>query len=488
MTTLPRWVEFSRDNLAVAAAKDLCISDFRAFVEMTFHFVFRKKFIWHEELHGLMTSELMLIWSGRQRNTMINIPPRYGKTEMVVLFVAWAFGHNSMCEFLHLSFSDKLTSRNSLRIKEIIKSPFYQAIFATRIDPKKDAAEDWQTTDGGMFGARPTSGQVTGFGAGATVEVDADGDYVFSGMIWIDDPLKPEDAHTIRRIKINAAWHETIKPRRNAKTTPTLGTMQRIHEGDFSAELMSDVAEGFRFVKLKALREDGTALWPLKHSALDLEHMRDTNLFVYSSQYQQEPTAKGGSIFKAHWWDNKYSQEPDNGFDCIIATADTAQKTAEHNDYSVLQLWGLAANQIYLIEQVRGKWEADQLKDMMVRHLKRWKAVYPRLNACYVEDKSSGTGLIQSLPGLTSVPILPIQRSKDKVTRAYDVAPYVQSGMVRLPEGQDWVKMFIAECSSFNAENTHLHDDQVDPMLDAVDILLDKVHTAESFSILGLFG
>lgn len=480
---LDRWETLS--SVKKEAVSGMCVRSFRSFVEFSFQFVFRKDFIWHNDLHGVIERELMRVWAGDQRNAILNIPPRYGKTEMLILFCAWTFGHNSSCEFLHLSFSDKLTARNSMRVKEIIKSDFYSDVFSTRIDPKRDAAEDWHTTSGGRFGARPTSGQVTGFGAGATSETVGD-DYTFAGMIWIDDPLKPEDAHTIRRAKINDAWHETIKSRRNAKTTPTVVTMQRIHEGDFTAELMADAAEHFNQIKLKALRPDGSALWPFKHSPDDLTNMRDTNLFVFSSQYQQEPTAKGGSIFRADWW-RYYLALPDGGFERVIITADTAQKTAERNDFSVFQAWGLTDHRIYLLDQVRGKWEAPQLKDIAVGFIKRTKSTYPKLNAAYIEDKASGTGLIQSLPSETSVPVLPVQRNKDKVTRAFDAAPYVQSGMVLLPEGAAFTEIFVSEHSSFNAEDTHLHDDQVDPMMDAVDILLDKVVTVSTFNVPGLF-
>jgi len=469
-----------------SAVAELCAGDFKAFCQLAFRFVYRDDFIWQEDLHGTIERELMLLWTGEQRNTILNMPPRYGKTIMVILFCAWAYGHNPTCEFLHLSFSDKLTTRNSSQIKDVMKSDFFKAIFKTEINPKKDSVEDWQTTEGGIFAARATHAQVTGFGAGKTIETDSLGSYQFSGFVWVDDPIKSSDAHTIRREKINDAWHETIKSRRNAKTTPTLVTMQRIHEGDFTAELMADQSEAFKCVKMKALRDDGTALWPFKHDVIDLENMRETNLFVFTSQYQQEPTAKGGTIFQADWWEY-YQREPEEGFERVISTADTAQKTKEHNDFSVVQLWGLHRNAIYLIDQSRGKWQSDQLKDMMVKHLTRWKASYPRFNSCYIEDAASGTGLIQSLPGLTSVPILPVQRKKDKVTRAYDAAPYVQGGMVRIPSGQDWVEMFVSECSSFNAEDTHLHDDQVDPMMDAIDILLDKVRTAESISLMGMF-
>lgn len=478
-----RWEDVANDPLRADATKDLCLREFKRFVQLTFRYVFRKTFIWHPDLHDCMEKELMLIWMGKQRNTIENMPPRYGKTEVVDIFVAWAFGHNPKCEFMHLSFSEKLTTRNSARIKEIMSSAFYQFVFKTRIDQKKNAAEDWQTLGGGRFCARATGGQLTGFGAGQTIEAEEDGSFKFSGMIWIDDPLKPKDAHTVNREKINTDWHETIKSRRNSKTTPTLVTMQRIHEGDFTAELMSDTSENFKCVKLKALRDDGTALWPFKHDVAELHAMEQTNVYSYSSQYQQEPSPKGGTIFKAHWW--QYCYELPEMFEDVIITGDTSQKIKEHNDYSVFQAWGRFKGKIYLIDQVRGKWEAPQLKRLAVSFIKRIKQSYPRLRAVYIEDKVSGTGLIQSLKAdaLCTIKGIPRGTGANKLTRAYDAAPHIQAGNVVLLEGAPYVGIFVAEHTSFNAEDTHLHDDQVDPMMDGCEILLGKLNSGSSILI-----
>jgi hypothetical protein len=49
-----------------------------------------------------------------------------------------------------------------------------------------------------------------------------------------------------------------------------------------------------------------------------------------------------------------------------------------------------------------------------------------------VEDKVSGTGLIQTLRR-EGIPIVPVQRNKDKLSRGYDAAPFIESGNVLLP-------------------------------------------------------
>jgi hypothetical protein len=49
-----------------------------------------------------------------------------------------------------------------------------------------------------------------------------------------------------------------------------------------------------------------------------------------------------------------------------------------------------------------------------------------------IEDKVSGTGLIQTLRR-EHIPITAVQRDKDKISRGNDAAPFIESGGVYLP-------------------------------------------------------
>jgi len=149
--------------------------------------------------------------------------------------------------------------------------------------------------------------------------------------------------------------------------------------------------------------------------------------------------------------------------------ADTAQKTGTMNDYSVFQCWGDDGHGgKYLIEQLRGKWEAPELLEVArgfwTRHKEKDRAKLGHLRSFNIEDKVSGTSLIQTLQR-ERIPVIGIKRNIDKVTRAMDAAPHIQAGHVYLPRAESWVSGFIAESSQFpNGKN----DDQLDPMFDAV--------------------
>ena len=148
-------------------------------------------------------------------------------------------------------------------------------------------------------------------------------------------------------------------------------------------------------------------------------------------------------------------------------------KTKEHNDYTVFQCWGAGAEgNAYLIDQIRGKWEAPELKrravDFWEKHKADTRQGMGQLRSMCVEDKSSGTGLIQDLRLTSSIPILPIQRNTDKLTRCMDVVAYIEAGKVCIPADAPWVSDYVGEAESFGPGKRAGHDDQLDPTFDAI--------------------
>jgi predicted phage terminase large subunit-like protein len=198
---------------------------------------------------------------------------------------------------------------------------------------------------------------------------------------------------------------------------------------------------------------------------------------VFSSQYQQEPNAIGGNIIRGEHF-VRYKILPKIKYRKIYA--DTAQKTNEANDFSVLEEWGYGDDgKGYLIDMIRGKWEAPELQRRAVALWTKAKArdteKFGALRELKVEDKSSGTGLIQTLKlPPYNIPVKGIERSKDKLTRVGDALPYIEAGLLAIPEESPFTHDFIAEMEAFTADNSHDHDDQVDPMLDMVEDMLSS--------------
>jgi len=218
--------------------------------------------------------------------------------------------------------------------------------------------------------------------------------------------------------------------------------------------------------------------WPEKESIHDLIALREAHPYTFASQYQQNPESLDGGIFSADDFvyygdvaEGADIPEPDQ-YDFRIITVDTAQKTNTWNDWTVFAEWGVTKTHIHRLSFQRARMKADQLRRDFLTFVKAAHAKnggrYGVLRSVYVEDKSSGTGLIQEAEGKLPIRVTAVQREKDKLTRAMDVQPQHIAKKVALPYGDAKNYEFVSEVAAFSHDDSHKHDDQTDVMIDAL--------------------
>jgi len=304
------------------------LSSFEAYTKAMFKAQYKRSFIVAEH-HKKIIKALQDVVDGKCTRLIINIAPRYGKTELVIKsFISWCFALNPLCRFLHLSYSDVLVADNSDTVRSIMMEPLYKELFPeSKLEKEKASNKRWRTAKGGEMYAVSTQGQVTGFGAGNVDEEEpiegsstADSltfddnlndmlhqigakSNVFQGAIMIDDPIKPEDADSdIIRERINLRFESTIRNRTNSRNTPIIIIMQRLHEHDLCGYLQEIEPDEWTVLSLPAIQEDPVtherhALWPMKHTLAELDHMREINPLVFDTQYMQDPTPREGLMY-----------------------------------------------------------------------------------------------------------------------------------------------------------------------------------------------
>jgi predicted phage terminase large subunit-like protein len=416
---------------------------------------------WH---HEHICTRLEAVFHGHCRRLIINIPPRYSKTEIaVVSFIAWALAFAPDSEFIHASYAARLATGNAGRARDLMQTSWYRAVFPdVRLRRDKRANGDWRTTKGGVMFATGAGGTITGFGAGKLREDD---DARFGGAIIIDDPHKAAEAtsDTIRRGVID--WfRNTLESRANTPDTPIILIMQRLHEEDLAGWLLAGGnGETWEQLCIPAIGEDGKALWPRKHNLAALERMRGAKPYEFAGQYMQNPAPIGGGIFKIDWW-RYFRPEALPPVKRIVQSWDTAFKTRTANDYSVCTTWAETDRGFYLVDLWKQKAEFPELKRMVVsKAAQRWDGQCA--HAVLVEDKASGQSLIQELRRETMLPIIPVKVDSDKISRAFAATPLIQSGRVFLPEGADWVADYVGSHAAFP---NGAHDDDVDSTTQAL--------------------
>lgn len=463
--------------------------------------------------HKVMCRVIDEIFLGRYKRIIINVPPGFTKTDLFVIeLVSRGLAINPKARFVHTSYSEKLVLDNSVKIRDTITLPLYQRIWPISFRMDARAKGLWRTRQGGGLLASPAGGAVIGFRAGTM-------DPGFTGALVIDDPLKPDDARSeALREFINARYNNTFRSRLAHEDVPVIVIMQRVHANDFSGMLL-DGESGEMWhhlwlpVEIDNSQEypaefpygmpidhdlpDGP-LWPEKHNDKQITILKSLGE-VYESQYAQRPTKEGGNLFKIEWFP-RYRELPALEWRGIYV--DTAQKTKERNDYSVFACWGKTkSGRAILIDLVRGRFEAPELERVArafwIKHRQAIRADLAPLRKMKIEDKVSGTSLIQSLRrgavGSTAIPIVPTPRQRDKYMRALDVLPHCAAGNVLLPSKEtsgaytppEWVSEFENELKGFDGTDSGF-DDQVDTMMDAIEDILGTGRDIISGSVTGL--
>jgi len=259
-----------------------------------------KKFVVGKH-HRMICDKLNDVLTGKTRRLIINIAPRYSKSELVSRnFIAMGLAINPAAKFIHLSYSGDLALGNSVAVKDIVKSDEYQRLFGVEIAVGTDTKSQWNTTKGGGLYATSSLGQVTGFGAGA---IENEGDaWQFGGAIVIDDPIKPADALSDNnREAVNLHFETTIRNRVNSRNTPIIIIMQRLHEHDLCGYLMELEPDEWEVLSVPCIsyNEDGEeeALWPFKHTIEELHKIESANQFVFDTQYMQNPKPLEGLMY-----------------------------------------------------------------------------------------------------------------------------------------------------------------------------------------------
>ena len=413
---------------------------------------------WHQ---AKICKALQRVYTGRIKRLIINVPPRSGKTEVAVkAFISWAMGLAPDSEFIHASYSKRLATANAYDIRAMMQHEAYKLVFPwLKLQDDSKAKDEFRTTAGGIVYATGAEGTITGYGASKMRES-------FGGAIIIDDPHKAGEATSpVMRQSVIDWYQSTIQSRLNKPDGPIIIIMQRLHEEDLSGWLLNGGSgEKWEHLVIPARDESGQSFWPEQFPPEMLDRLELTSPYVFAGQYMQRPAPLGGGIFKDEWW-RFFDAMPPLKHRSIYA--DTAQKTKEQNDYSVLQCWGVTQdNQMVMLDMARGKWEAPELETMARAFWQKHNSqtYYGPLRAFKVEDKVSGTGLIQKLKR-EGIPIVPIQRNVDKVTRAFDAAPYIQSGNVYLMRSTPHLADFLAESAVFPNGS---HDDMIDATMSAI--------------------
>lgn len=433
-------------------------------------------------------------------NLLVTMPPRHAKsTFSTVLFPSYFMARNSGRYIMSCSYNSQLATDFGRQVRSIVEQKIMNQAFPDfNLSTESRAADVWRTEIGGAYFAVGVGGTTSGRPA---------------NLLIVDDPIKSrEDAESMTQR--NKTWNyytsalaTRLQPEADGTVPKQIIILTRWHPDDLAGRLMAtdDWKEGRwshvnfsainkvegekisrrhlpeddpRWVSPKEFQnlshkkryiheEEEESLWEERFPLEELKRRERLNPREFASLYQQQPYIEGGNLIRTEWW-QKYPKDlsPEN-FTTLVIGVDTAFKKSETADYSVAVVAGVDRNgDIYIVDIIRGKYDFPELKTRMIRLNNQWKG--KGLRGMYIEDKASGQSLIQELKRESGISVIPYKVVHDKVARVNSILPLIEGGRVFIPEESQWLDEFIDESISFPNGN---HDDQVDAMTIAVDVL-----------------
>lgn len=419
---------------------------------------------------------------------IINTPPQHGKSWTIADFISWVTGLDPKIRTIYATFSDQLGKRCNLAQQRFMDSEKYKKIFPdVRISDTKGAVVR-NTEMLEFLGARDEEGNrfVTGGQfRNTTTQGRVNGESLDLGVI--DDAVKGrKEAESITVSEGIWNWFTDDFNTRFSKLSGLIAIMTRWTTHDIISRLVElkkkYKGRKFTWINFESIatkdskhRKCGEALFP---ELKPLEFLEDQKATMaqgnFEAIYQGKPTLKGGNLIKDDWWGWwKTDHLPPIEYKIIIA--DTASKKKEKSDWSVFQCWGVgfAPNRkLYLIDKKRAKFTAPELRKEAVmfynkHNTPRLKVGDPTLRKMYIEDKSSGIGLIQELKA-KGLKIEEVPRDTDKERRCKDAAPEIEAKRV-------WLNVDIDDCSNLTKEAREFpaskFDDDFDTLMQAIEVV-----------------
>lgn len=402
----------------------------------------------------------------RSPRMLIEAPPRHGKSRLTSeCYPPWHLGKYPQHEIVVAGYGLAIAQDRTKAARDLALSETNEIIFPwARVSRDSSAKANWQLEGyKGSLRAVGQTGPLTGRGA----------------EILILDDLVKDYAAALSPLQRDAVWNWYLSTAytRLAPGGGIIIIMTRWHDDDLAGRaLLEQADEGWEIVSYPAIatrdekhRKVGEALHPERFPLEDLQKKkRALGSAIFQALYQQSPTSPGGSVWKEAWFnfwtsdkgkvkaDPRFKVRP-SSFGAIYQSWDLTFKATKSGSYVVGQVWGKRGSDLYLLDEVRGRWGFVETKAQIEATLKRW----PATRKVLIEDKANGPAIIDALRGSLGRKIKAVQPDGSKIARAHAVAGVLESGRVYLPDPDavPWVSDYVEEVCLFPVG---ANDDRVD--------------------------
>ena len=450
-----------------------------------------------------IAEHLEAVVSGEIKRLIINIPPRCSKSGLVsIAFPAWVWAQKDIgpisgpgVPFLHASYANQLSLRDSVKCRRLIETPWYQERWGNRFALTSD---------------QNTKSRFTNNKGGERLITSIDGTNTGEGgmCIIIDDPNSVDDVDSEATIQTAIDWWTGTMPTRlnNQDTGAYIIIQQRTFENDLTGYIQETESDDWvqlilpmRYERNRHCvtsigwedprTEEGELMWPERFSGAAVTRLeKRLGPWRASGQLQQCPEPAGGGIIKRAWW-TLWDRATYPPMDFILACLDTAYTEQTFNDPSGMMVWGIFSSifvgnddiaqatdiaQTTLILDRDGRpmyqgrsyktykggspkamcmhaWDARlELHELVLKVAET--AIKMKVDVLMIENKASGISVAQEIRRLYANEKFSVQlfdpKSQDKMARLYSIQHLFAEGLIYAPD-RPWTERVISQVGQF---------------------------------------
>lgn len=449
-------------------------------------------FVWHafKAVHGEalgdqpylkhLCYEISKFIEGDTKRLLINLPPQHLKSFVgTVCLAAYLLGTNPRLRIILVAYNEDFAEALCSRIRDLMKSKWYQATFATRIKEGHSRANDFGTHAGGGVFAASATGAITGRPA---------------EVVIYDDPHEISDWNNERKLELVWNNFNTLLSRLRDKVRGRIIVIaHRVSDSDLSSNLLKE--KGWRFVRLPLVavrtrrydighdeweRKKGDVLQPAAYSASELKRLQRTQVAPPFDLFFQQGMTSGGSrkIGRDHFQSFEPHELPRTP---VVLSIDPGYDRGAKASKTVVQAWASHQGKFFLIDQFCDSCDAEELR----RVVWRFEAKY-RPSVVLIENTANGPALRARIRNKAQFEIRMITpRREPKATRLRDHCAKIIHKKVFLPEVAGWRDDFVEEVVN-PAPEFHDRIDAMTQYFDYANLKLNIAPRAPRAIIMGM--
>lgn len=428
--------------------------------------------------------EIQRLVDGELDELFISMPPRVGKTSLLMFLVSWLVGRDSEKSNLYSAYSDFITSAFYNGVLEVVTDHYtykWNDVFHLKTSNRNAQLE---TLD---FGRRKRYPSLTCRSLYGTLNGACD----CSGFLISDDLIGGIE-EALNKDRLVAAWSKVdnnLIPRaKESAKILWVGTRWSIADpAGVRMEMLENAPEfanrRYKVINLPALDENDESNFDYDYGVgfstdfyrqrrASFEHNND--MASWNAQYMGEPIEREGTLFTPDGFRYYNGELPDREPDRKFMAVDPA---FGGGDYAAAPIGYQYGNDIYVVDVVFSNEDKKVTQPMIADKVIKWSlnALQVEANKMTMPYKEGIESILKDKGYRLNITSKPAPPTTSKEQRIFDKAPDIRDRCIFLEPSKrsKEYNLYMQQVFSFKIVGKNKHDDAPDSLAMLMDMVLN---------------